>query len=384
MQTSFVFRLSSFVPCEMDTGSRGAMVKRIAVLRAGALGDFLLGISALRALREQFPAAHIVLAGPLPQARLALATGVVDELLAIDDPALAPLFDSVGEPTGSASDRRPSADRLGPVPSSLHGLDVAVVWLGRREAVAANLRRLSATEVIAAPPYSATGGAPHVADWLLGTLAPLGVHAAPDWDQTPWLTVPVEAGAWAAAWRQNHTGGKDYALLHPGTGSARKNWPAKRWGGVIGALRKALDVSLVITAGPADDAALSDLLVQSAAARWRPPVVSTDLDVFQLAALVEGACLYLGNDSGVTHLAAGLGTPTVAVFGPTNPDVWRPRGPYVRVLGGNHKAGVDGAPLIADQACWPEVEQVVDAAEALTRSTLPRRRIPSAPPALPG
>src|SRR5438874_2318290 len=85
----------------------------IAVLRAGALGDFLLGIPALRALRASFPVAHVVLAGPLPQARFALAAGVAGEVLSIGDPALAPLFD---DHTGLAH-----------VPDTLRGLDVAVV-----------------------------------------------------------------------------------------------------------------------------------------------------------------------------------------------------------------------------------------------------------------
>ena len=55
-------------------------------------------------------------------------------------------------------------------------------------------------------------------------------------------------------------------------------------------------------------------------------------DLFDLAKFIAGARAYIGNDSGITHLAAAVGTPTVAVFGPTDPAVWGPRGPRVRIV----------------------------------------------------
>jgi hypothetical protein len=364
------------------------VVARIGVVRAGALGDFLLGVPALHALRRRFPGAAVTLVGPLPAARFAAALGLADALIAVDEPALGPLFD----------DDAP-LDRVSP---SLHGLDVAIVWLGRYQTVAANLRRLGTETIVAAPPYGTTSHASHVADWLLHSLAPLGVEAALSWDERPWLAAPAEALIWAAEWRQTHlsqgvgptgpaprlrdreawsevqgsaSGGisrgpgvdtSRYAILHAGSGSARKNWPAERWAEVIAMLPVERDPRLVLTLGPAEEAAGPALL--DAPGRGMPErqvVLARDLDLFQLAALLQGASLFLGNDSGVTHLAAGLGRPTVAVFGPTNPNVWRPRGPSVRTLGGNERAGVDGAPLIADEGHWPSVEEVAQAARSL-------------------
>jgi ADP-heptose:LPS heptosyltransferase len=60
------------------------------------------------------------------------------------------------------------------------------------------------------------------------------------------------------------------------------------------------------------------------------PVTRID-DLYELAQWLAGAGLYIGNDSGVTHLAAAVGTPVVALFGPTDPAAWAPRGPNVRV-----------------------------------------------------
>ena len=65
--------------------------------------------------------------------------------------------------------------------------------------------------------------------------------------------------------------------------------------------------------------------------RW-PDAVRID-DLYELACWLAGAGLYIGNDSGITHLAAAVGTPVLAFFGPTDPEVWAPRGPHVRMCG---------------------------------------------------
>lgn len=70
----------------------------------------------------------------------------------------------------------------------------------------------------------------------------------------------------------------------------------------------------------------------------------------ELSRHLAAARLYLGNDSGVSHLAAAVGCPTVAVFGPTEPRVWAPRGARVKVLKGDP---------------WPHVAPVMDAVRLL-------------------
>jgi len=75
-----------------------------------------------------------------------------------------------------------------------------------------------------------------------------------------------------------------------------------------------------------------------------------------VAALIARCACYVGNDSGISHVAAGLGVPTVAVFGPTDPAVWGPHGPTVRVV--RRRAAGDA---------WPSVEAVAGAVAALSR-----------------
>ncbi len=107
-----------------------------------------------------------------------------------------------------------------------------------------------------------------------------------------------------------------YAVIHPFSGSPRKNWPLDRFRELAHALSARMPVHWC--AGPEE--------ALDRAMRFD--------DLYDLACWFGGAQLYIGNDSGVTHLAAAIGVPVVAVFGPTDPRVWAPRGDRVRVVTG--------------------------------------------------
>ena len=105
---------------------------------------------------------------------------------------------------------------------------------------------------------------------------------------------------------------RDSVVIHPFSGSGRKNWPIELYLD----LAKRLPLPVEWVAGPEE--------------------VSPDAHRFsrldQLAEWLRGARLYVGNDSGITHLAAAIGVPTLVLFGPTDPRVWAPRGDHVRVI----------------------------------------------------
>lgn len=127
-------------------------------------------------------------------------------------------------------------------------------------------------------------------------------------------------------------------LIHPGSGGRRKCWPLDAFIAVAGLLQQRAAVAFLL--GPAEvEAREAERL---ATVREQFAVLSCD-DPDLLAALVAGADVYVGNDAGPTHLAALLGTSTVAVFGPTSPTVWRPCGPCVELLVGD---------ATADAATW--------------------------------
>jgi heptosyltransferase-3 len=111
----------------------------------------------------------------------------------------------------------------------------------------------------------------------------------------------------------------DFAVIHPFSGSERKNWPLNRFQEV--AARLAMPVRWC--AGP-EETLPRELM--SDAVRFQ--------NLYELACWLASARVYIGNDSGITHLAAAVGTPVVAIFGTTDPVVWAPRGERVRVVSG--------------------------------------------------
>jgi hypothetical protein len=117
-----------------------------------------------------------------------------------------------------------------------------------------------------------------------------------------------------------------FLAVHPGSGSPRKNWPAERYAALAG--RLAAGSAFLVVEGPADRAAVQPLLKVPGATAAR------DLPLRALGALLGDAALYVGNDSGVSHLAAAWGAATVVLFGPTEPGVWAPDAERVLALRG--------------------------------------------------
>jgi ADP-heptose:LPS heptosyltransferase len=108
---------------------------------------------------------------------------------------------------------------------------------------------------------------------------------------------------------------RDSVVMHPFSGSARKNWPLASFL----QLADKLPLKVEWTAGPEEDL----------------PNATRFANLADLAAWIAGGRLYIGNDSGITHLAAAVGTETLALFGPTSPDRWAPRGRNVALLRGD-------------------------------------------------
>lgn len=139
-------------------------------------------------------------------------------------------------------------------------------------------------------------------------------------------------------------------VVHPGSGGRTKRWPLERFIAVVEHLaaigRPAIAVlgEVELETWSSDDVRLFRCLVE----------VVTPRDFLELSRVIAGASVYLGNDSGPTHLAAQLGVPTVALFGPTDPCIWSPVGPMVRLL----------APPSPIDMTWLPPEPVVEALSA--------------------
>ena len=172
------------------------------------------------------------------------------------------------------------------------------------------LRQL-ADRVVVADPLPLEGEAVHIANHLARPLAGFGIR--PPVDTVPRIDMPP---------RDRRQGP---VVIHPGSGGAVKCWPASRFAAVLEWLRRRR-IPAVVLWGPAERARAEEL------ARLLPPERLSPATPFALAEALAGARLYVGNDSGPGHLAAAVGTPTISLFGPTDPRVWRPLGPRARVI----------------------------------------------------
>jgi heptosyltransferase III len=296
------------------SSARGGVATRFFFLRPGALGDSLLLAPLLAALRQRQPAAAIVVACHPGAGRLLVQAGLVDISISQDDTALTGLY---GESDGS-----PTLERL------LEGCDVAVAWLSDPDGrVGRNLRHLvAAGSVIVTPSLPESGSATHVVDHLFSSLRPFGI-VREDAPLPPLLRASAEDLGWAGHFLGVSDGpARAVVAVHPGSGGWRKNWPPARFAATIDCLEERF--ATVVLAGEADAEALQGVL----RATKRRPLVAQNLSLNRLAALLASSAAYLGNDSGISHLAALLGTPTVALFGPTEPALWRPYGDHVIVL----------------------------------------------------
>ena len=135
-----------------------------------------------------------------------------------------------------------------------------------------------------------------------------------------------EAVAKAGVDRVRAFGGRVVAI-HPGSGSPRKNWPLERFIETAKTLKAKGTVQPVFLLGEAE----RDMVAMLVERCPECPLI-TGLDIVELASDLRACVAYLGNDSGVTHLAAAVGVPVLDLFGPTDPAIWAPRGARVRVV----------------------------------------------------
>ncbi|MGH7930082.1 MAG: glycosyltransferase family 9 protein, partial [Candidatus Binatia bacterium] len=162
----------------------------------------------------------------------------------------------------------------------------------------------------------------------------------------PAVTIPLRPDAvnWSAAfWQHFALEEKPVLVMAPGSGAREKNWPAPYFAAVGRWWRKRSGGEVVVLLGPVErERGGFDKLAEDF-------IAARNLNLAQVAALLSRGDLYFGNDSGITHLAAVLGVPTVAVLGPSDPQRWAPRGPKVSLL----SLGVACAPcdMEAMKAC---------------------------------
>jgi ADP-heptose:LPS heptosyltransferase len=239
---------------------------RRLIIRPGAIGDLIVSLPALEHLKAGYtevwaPARNLSLIRFADRTRSIASTGL--DLVGVTESDLAALreFDSI------------------------------VSWYGTNRPEFRALTAALGLPMEFLPALPPEGAEVHAVDFYLRQVgAPPGV--------APRVVCPVER--------------RDFAVIHPFSGSVRKNWPLAGYR----ELARRLPFPVAWCAGPEEEL---------------PGAVRFD-DLYELACWLASARLFIGNDAGITHLAAAAGTPVIAIFGPTDPAVWAPRGDSVRVV----------------------------------------------------
>jgi len=291
------------------------MIRTIVIIHPGGFGDLLLAVPAIRRLRSRFPRHQIVLCGHDQVSEFIYGCRLVDYWTSVQASACAGLFGGA-EPSGPLLNEW------------LSRCDLAVVWtndeFGR---LAAALKNSGAGTVVVQSPFSSILTALHQSDRFLETLQE---PAAEDRAINP-LSVPAPLKDRASTVLDEYHLGltRPLVLIHPGSGSKHKCVDPAMLASVVQLLGTQGVVPLILE-GPADQQAVGKLLSQLSN---KPPVLR-GLSLSVLAGVLSRIELFLGHDSGVTHLSALLGVSTVALFGPTSPARWAPRGSNIVVVQG--------------------------------------------------
>jgi hypothetical protein len=258
---------------------------RRLLIRPGAIGDCILALPAMECLRAQYTEVWAS-SQNLPLLRFA------DRTRSVASTGL----DLLGLP-----DHEPPASLLG----RLRSFDSIISWYGtnRPEFRHAGRRFDLSFQFLPALPKCAAGI--HAADFYLRQARSISNCQC---DAVPHIDCP----------RRD----EGLAVIHPFSGSAKKNWPLEQYRQLAAGLSKQMPVRWC--AGPNEDWTV-------ASGAWSVEAMGIE-DLFELGCWLARARIYVGNDSGITHLAAAAGAPVVALFGPTDPAVWAPRGRNVRVV----------------------------------------------------
>ncbi|HSB05625.1 MAG TPA: glycosyltransferase family 9 protein [Thermodesulfobacteriota bacterium] len=286
-------------------------VRSMLVIHQGALGDFILALPSFGILRKTFPGARSVFMGYPRILELVENRFYAEKVLSIDQKGMASFF-----------------VRGGPLDLSLSQFfktfDLIVVFGKDRDgSLTGNLNRVCQGQILAVHSFPRWDERIHVIDHLRRELSCYGFS-------TPESIPKIYLNEADQQWGKRYWAGKGVALgeragviiLHPGSGSKKKVWALDRFLDLTKHLQRHLHSRMLVVLGPAEGAEIRDAFEGSPEGF----ILASGLSLIQLASVMEGCRLFIGNDSGVSHLAAALGIPTVAIFGPTDPEVWSPKG----------------------------------------------------------
>lgn len=286
-------------------------MNRILVIRGGAIGDFILTLPAIKALRDALPQAHIEILGYKHIAALAEKRFYAEAVRSIEYGPLARFFARNSELPSELADYFASFDLI---LSYLYDPD---------QIFETNLRRCGVDNLIQGP-ARILENAGHAARQLAQPIEALGINVT---DLAAKIFPSVEDRQFAGEFLGSMP--QPIITIHPGSGSQAKNWPVENWIGLFSPDSRLTNLERVLVISGEADQAQTEQLER----KWkdRGARFAKNLPLPHLAAVVQRAT-FIGHDSGISHLAAAAGANCILFFGPTDPNVWAPQNRNVQIL----------------------------------------------------
>ncbi|HMJ88973.1 MAG TPA: glycosyltransferase family 9 protein [Candidatus Acidoferrum sp.] len=267
---------------------------KILVIRGGAIGDFILTLPALAALRKTFPQTRLEVLGYPHIASLASLAGYTADVKSIEAGPLAGFFARRGTLNEALAEY-------------FAGFNIIISYLYDPDGVfQENIARCSKAQFIAGPHRPSERDAIHATEVFLKPLERLAIFDA---DPVPRIPVPHQTAGGTLA-------------VHPGSGGEKKNWGEERWTELLTRVANDTNCPVLMIGGEAEQERvqrLSSLIpIQRLTVVMHQPLP-------EVARRLASCRAFLGHDSGITHLAAAVGLPGVALWAESNESVWRPR-----------------------------------------------------------
>lgn len=297
--------------------------ERILIIKLRYIGDVLLATPVIRNLRLHFPRAHLAMVVNAGTEVVLRHNRCVDEVLAIDRGTVkswnpirrfrAPLghirwvrarrFDCVVDLT--------DADRSALI-AFASGAPTRVGFRGE-----GRWRKRLYTHLV-----TADWGRGHNVEYQLEALRALGLEVH---SREPELPIAAEDEVQAAVWLARHGVGEGtpFVACHPGARWWSKQWPVEKWTALADRIQTEDGIPVIFLGGTQESQFLERIRIG-----MRSPFRggAEELQLLEMAAVLRRARAFVGNDNGPMHMAVALGTPVVALFGPSDPEVWGPRG----------------------------------------------------------
>jgi lipopolysaccharide heptosyltransferase II len=287
---------------------------RILILKLSAIGDCLVASPLARALRERYPEAHLAWAVQSKAKTVVEGNPYLDEVI-VQEKGLGGLIQTMGQV------RRARFDAVLDVQGALKSAPISWATRAKWRVVSSRaepIARRVANRVVPMPTPP-----PHALEQYLRVASALGIDP-----QTPRrlvLATNESEAAWADAFWKDNGMPERIVALNPGSARPIKAWPAAHFI-ELAHLLESRGIRTLLIGGPTDRETVAQI---ESAVQPRPFNAAGKTNLRQLGALLKKCSLLVSADTGPMHIAAGVGTPVVALFGPTDP---RRTGP----IGENH------------------------------------------------